>query len=400
MGFMAADESVDNRTSGAAPTRPGPLPDISGPVDVSLGGGDVPQEEGNGPEPPDELDSGTYLFPGTVAARGQVTASGGMVAWVERTASQSTPVLVVWDVLTGLEPVELRVPNLVNPTQLVLSESWLVYVDDRYGDPDLFAINLETGLEEAVVTAVGAQVEATILGDSVAWRDCRGCVDGGDGAAEIYRLELGSGALAKRVTTSDVDDRAPSLGMLADGTEVLAWVEGERRLRVQGLDVEQSWEVGAFVSTIDIAAGLITWREATGIINPDSMKPLIINPDSMMPVGIINPDSMIPSDVYGTAVATGETHAISVHAELSPELLGRVHAAGAQVAWVEANTAAGEGSLLRVADAATGKVVETIDEPGLWSPSLSTEVVTFIAPRSGNADLDDVWVLPLSPSVP
>jgi len=117
-------------------------------------------------------------------------------------------------------------------------------------------------------------------------------------------------------------------------------------------------------------------------------------------VGIINPDSMYPSDVYGTDIMTGETHAISTHAELSPELLGRVHAAGARVAWVEANTEAGAGSLLHVAAAATGKVSETVDVQGLWSPALADDLLVFVAPRQDNAGLDDVWVLPLDPIAP
>jgi hypothetical protein len=407
-GGLDRDEAAANGQVGAESTNSQPgatvtdipippnVPDIdTGDVGVSGGTADT------GPLPNESAKfDEVYLVPPGVASRGQVAASEGRVAWVERTTTQETPNLVVWEVFGTGEPVVLRTPNLVNPTQLVLSEGWLVYVDDRYGDPDLFAVNLETGLEEAIATEIGAQVEPDIQGDLVAWRDCRGCVDGGDSAAEIYSIDLASGAPAKRITVSETDDRGPSFGRLADGTEVLAWIEGERRLRVQGLDVEATWEVGAFVSSVDVAAGLMTWREATGIINPDSMKPLIINPDSMMPAGIINPDSMIPSDVYGTQVSTGETHAISVHAELSPESLGSVHAAGVNVAWVEANTEMGVGSRVQLANAATGKVSETIDVPGLWSPALAADLVVFIAPRDDNAGLDDVWVLPLEPTIP
>jgi hypothetical protein len=380
-------------------------------VDVGVGRGEIDTTSGGVRPEESTPDAGplpsvgskfddVYLVPPGVASRGQVAASDGWVAWVERATAQEAPVLVVWEVMGGKGPEALRTPNLVNPSQLVLSAGWLVYVDDRYGDADLFAVDLETGLEEAVVAEVGAQVEPAVRGDVVAWRDCRGCVGEATTAAEIYRVDLSSGEPAQRVTVSESDERGPALGLLADGTEALAWIEGERRLRVRGDGVEESWEVGAFVSSVDVADGVLTWREATGMINPDSMKPIEINPDSMKPVVEINPDSMIPSDVYGTEVATGVTYAISVHAELSPEALGRVHAASNRVAWTEANPEADLASRLVVADAATGKVSVSIDVPGLWSPALASDLVVFIAPREDNAGLDDVWVLPLEPSVP
>ena len=56
---------------------------------------------------------------------------------------------------------------------------------------------------------VGAQVEPAISGDVVVWRDCRACVDGGHVAADIYRIDLGSGALeqtAERLGVIEVDE--------------------------------------------------------------------------------------------------------------------------------------------------------------------------------------------------
>ena len=387
-----ADPMVDEGVEGGVNT-----PD-AGAVgqDISVDNDGGPAEA---PPEPGKADDG-FLVPPNVAARQQVVVSGGLVAWVERSVESNETVLMVWEALAGKEPQALRAPNLSNPRQLVLADNWLVYVDDRYGDDDIFAIDLATGLEQPVVTEAGAQVEPDLKGDVVVWRDCRSCVDGADSAAEIFRADLSGDEPAKQITSSAADDRRPALGTASDGGELIAWIEGERRIRVRSELSDEVWEVGEFVSTIALSGGYVTWRESTGLINPDSMMPIAINPDSMKPAVGINPDSMIPSDVYATDVQSGDTHALSVHAELSPELLGRVHAAHGRAVWLEANPAAALAPRLVVADIAAGKELASIEIPGLWAPSLGAEMVAFIAPREDNAGLDDVWVLPLDPMSP
>jgi len=342
-----------------------------------------------------------YWVPGGVAARGQVAAGAGAVAWVERDAPGGIPRLVLWRVTELEPPLVLRIPHLANPGQLALSADWLVYVDDRYGDPDIFAVDLRTGYEEAVATDIGPQVEPTVRGSLVAWRDCRTCVDGAHTAAEIYQRDLDSDDPEQRVTDSPEDDRSPALGYMGDGSGAIAWIAGERRLRVRAAGLDQAWEVGTFVSTVDVTAGRLTWRERTGVVNPDSMKPVgVVNPDSMMPVSVVNPDSMIPSDVFGTNALTGQTDALSVHAELSPELEGAVHAAGGRVAWVESTLDLDVPTRLVVADAGTGKVAVAVEVQSAWAPALSEDLLVFVAPRDDNGGMNDVWVLPLDSAAP
>ncbi|MDP6943908.1 MAG: hypothetical protein QF464_07120 [Myxococcota bacterium] len=398
-----------------APNRPGgglTLADIvTGPTpDISAGDvGDPGPEDapGDSAGPHEDADSGlmikaddTYLVPIGVGSRGQVAASTGTVAWVEREAPGEVPHLVVWRVGSIEPPRHLRIPNLSRPAQLALSSGWLVYVDNRYGDEDIFAVNLDTGLEQAVVTAVGPQVEPAVRGDVVVWRDCRHCVSGDVSASDIYRVVLDSGEPEQRLTDSTEEERRPALGTLADGSEAVVWIEGHERLRVVSDGVSEAWDVGAFVSTVGVTAGRLMWREQTGVINPDSMKPLVINPDSMMPVGVINPDSMIPTDVYGTNALTGDTEAVSVHAEIAPQMEGAVQASGGRVAWVEADPDLGLESRVVVADAESADVETVVEVDGVWAPALSADLLVFVAPRDDNDDMNDVWVLPLAPNAP
>ncbi|HRE91728.1 MAG TPA: hypothetical protein PK095_21600, partial [Myxococcota bacterium] len=140
------------------------------------------------------------------------------------------PSLVVWDTRDlSTAPRTYTVPNLTRPRQLALSDVYIVYVDDRYGDPDVFALNLETGVEQAVVTKFGAQERPDILGTLVAWEDCRDCIGGLDrpgreALRQVYTRDLAGGDEAA-LTTSAQGAFAPRFGLLVDGRQALAWIE-------------------------------------------------------------------------------------------------------------------------------------------------------------------------------
>ena len=335
-------------------------------------------------------DDPSYLVPGNVAHRTDVAAAGDLVAWVEATESGS--ILVVWDVSApDVAPRAFAPPNLTHPRELALSDAFLGYVDDRYGDADVFAIDLATGAELAVVTRAGAQETPALLGSRLAWEDCSACVTG-DGPPgheplrEIGERDLAGGDELAR-TTDDVADRAPSYGLLEDGRPALAWIGGRGTLRVERLQagLSATLEVGASllpdqeVAKVALWGGLIAWRPS----------PLIVNPDSM----IVNPDSMYPSDVFTTAVADGATTRLTTHAELAGGMDIAPAAFGPRLGWLEIPPGApGTGRVMLSTGAAPTLLAEA---PGVVTFAMGRDFVVFTAPRADNDDEEDVHVLRL-----
>lgn len=323
-------------------------------------------------------DDPDFIVPAGVAARAHAAAAGSRVAWVERDDAGAPPRLVVWDLATpDLAPRAFTVPNLLAPRELALGDNHLVYVDDRYGDPDVFAVDLETGADIPVVTEPGAQDAPTIARAVVAWADCRRCVSGDGGLGrDIYRAELPN-PVEVPVTFDAVPDRAPTFGTLEGGDLGLAWVHDEDTLRVTaeggGLDV--AWAQLAPIASVALTDGVLAWRP--------------------QPV-IINPDSMIPSDLFLTSAATGDTAAATLHAEAAPVLPIGPRAALGRVAWLESPPDDAGVTLIRVVSALDQAVVVDVAAPAVArSLALGGGHVVITAPRSDNGGLDDVWALPL-----
>lgn len=329
-----------------------------------------------------------FLVPGNIAAKTEVAAGGNLVAWVE---GDDPPLLVVWDVTDPTAaPRSFSPPTLAHPRALALSDAWLAYVDDRYGDPDVFAIDLRTGAELTVAGGPGAQEAPAVLGGRAAWEDCGACVTGAglpgqEPAREIVERELPDGAPEAR-TADAFADRAPAYGLLADGRAALVWLRDRATLRVEALDqsagVSRTTDVSASlrpdqqVAAVALTEGLVAWRP----------NPLIVNPDSM----IVNPDSMYPSDLFTTDEA-GVTTALTVHAEHAARLSIAVRTLGVRVAWLE--SAPGDPTLGRVRiDDGTGPTT-VAEVPGLTTFALGRGGIVFAAPRADNDGLLDVHVL-------
>jgi len=335
-------------------------------------------------------DDPTYLVPGNVAPRAEVAAAGDLIAWVEGT--DAAPLLVVWDISTpDAAPRAFSPPNLTRPRALALSDAFLVYVDDRYGDPDVFAIELATGAELAVVTRAGAQDAPAVLGARVAWEDCSACVTG-DGLPgheplrEIALRDLGGGD--ERALTADATpDRAPGFGLLADGRPALAWISGRAALRVERLQagLSATWDVlpsllpDQEVARVALWEGGIAWRPS----------PLIVNPDSM----IVNPDSMYPSDVFTTAIADGATTRLTTHAELAGGMDLAPSAFGPRLGWLEIPP--GVPGTGRVVLSSGGAPTTLAEAAGIVSFAMGRDFVVFTAPRADNDGEEDVHVLRL-----
>lgn len=319
----------------------------------------------------------TFLVPGGVALRTQVAISGdGRVAWVERPTPGAEPRLVVWSgVGSTRAPDPFAPPHLTAPRELVLVGERLVYVDTRYGDADVFVLDLTTGADAAIVARHGEQAHPASDGVDVVWEDCRGCLTGDDGAArELFRRPLAGGPEVN-LTSDATSDRAPVFGTLADGTPALAWIAGAGTLRVSAGALDVAHPTGEDLLAVSLTKGVLAWRR----------RPLIINPDSM-----------IPSDVFVTRVADGATFPATFHAERAAASDGAPRAAAGRIAWIEAAPPDPAASILRVVDAETladalalpvGGVVERL--------AISPTLVALTAPRADNDGLDDVWVLRL-----
>ena len=341
-----------------------------------------------------------FIVPGNIAEKTSPAVAGSLVAWVEATGLG--PRLVVWDTRDlDTAPRTFAVPNLTRPRQLALSDVYIVYVDDRYGDPDVFALDLETGLERPVVTKFGAQERPDILGTVVAWEDCRDCVSGLDvpgreALRQVYTRDLAAGDEAA-LTTSPDGAFSPRFGLLVDGRQALAWIEGRAAVAYTRLLPGQPSQSGRFdvsvhlgadqeVASLDLTAGLIAWRP----------RPLIVNPDSM----IVNPDSMWPSDLFTTRVDGGETVALTLHAELSnrlapADMLRTIDGLGDRLAWLESSPGDARVGRFMVRDLGTGVNDPRFALPDITGMALGNEYAVVTAPRGDNDDLSDLHLFPL-----
>ncbi|MBE7419209.1 MAG: hypothetical protein HS128_16000, partial [Ideonella sp.] len=338
-----------------------------------------------------------FIVPGNIAEKTSPAVAGALVAWVETT--DLGPSLVVWDTRDlNQAPRSYTVPNLTRPRQLALSDVYMVYVDDRYGDPDVFALDLETGLERPVVTKFGAQERPDILGTVVAWEDCRDCVSGAEvpgreAQRQVYSRDLASGD-ETQLTTSPDGAFSPRFGLLVDGRQALAWVEGRAALAYTRLlpgqsgrfDVSASIPTDQEVASLELVAGILAWRP----------RPLIVNPDSM----IVNPDSMWPSDLFATQVDGGDTTALTLHAELSGRLANAgtartIDGLGDQLAWLESSPGDPRVGRFMVRELGAGLNDQRFALPEISGMALGSEYAVVTAPRADNDGLSDLHLFPL-----
>jgi hypothetical protein len=329
-----------------------------------------------------------YLVPFEVTEKRHLTLKGGRAAWIERSGT-GTLALVTWAFAADdASPLVHELPyQLQDPRQLVMTDSWLFWVDDLFGDPDVFGLRLTDGAFRLVVAQVGPQEAPSADGGVVAWQDCRFCVAGApDPAPEIFRRDVGAAGLEERVTSDDLPDRAPTFGTLADGSLALAWISADTTLRVVGAGaggVDASFPAPDKVAGVALTEGQLAFRA----------EPAIINPDSMM-----------PADVMLVDVASGVAVDASVHSELWPALPAEPVAAGGLIAWAEAvpDPVAPAG----LPDPTSGRVRAVFaadptaqaglaQAQGIREIAISPGALGFIAPRADNEGMNDVWILPL-----
>ncbi len=318
-----------------------------------------------------------YLIPGNIVTRRAPTLRGALSAWIETEEDGSAPQIVVWD-LEGVSaaatpiaaaPRAYVLPQLTNPRDLRLGDGYAVYVDDRFGDADIFALDLETGTERAVIATFGPQEEPTIDGTVVVWSDCRACVSGDGGQArELYRRDLAGGP-EERLTDNARADRLPVWGTLADGSTALAWSVDGGTLRVVSSNTDVSLTLPKEPRALALSEGVVAWRP--------------------VPV-VINPDSMYPSELWTTRVVTGATVLTYPHLELPPTASPQILGAAGAFAWLDGEPGSGRPRLRVVG--IDGQTATTVTTLGMVDFALSDTHTAFVAPRADNDDLDDLWI--------
>jgi hypothetical protein len=324
-----------------------------------------------------------FLVPEALVPKRDLALGGELAVWVER-PDGAAPRLVAWDLAApaGTLPVTLSPPYLVAPRQLATDGVWVAYVDDLWGDADVFAVRVADSAWRTVAAGVGAQERPAISAGVVAWQDCRGCPLGPakDAAPDLFTRDVAANAGEQRVTDDLLADAAPSFGTLADGSVALAWLVGGATLRVLGPPgggVDAAFPAAGPSGSVAVTQGLLASRPSPAIINPDSM---------------------MPSDVVLTEVPSGQTRVASVHAELAPDAPPALAAAAGRVAWLESVPSPSPSTQRRVrvvavADPAT--VVVEAAARDITEVALSPGWLGFVAPRADNQDRPDVWLLPL-----
>jgi len=394
-----SDTPTPDATSDASPDTTSP--DTSSDVSNDTGPSDTREDPDETVAPLFGLKADeSFVVPGNVGRKTSPAVAGPLVAWVEDT--DLAPVLVVWDTRAlSNAPRTYAVPLLSNPRQLALSDAFLAYVDDRYGDPDVFAIDLETGVERPVATLPGAQERPAILGSRLVWEDCRLCVTGlgvrgREAERQVVERDLAVAGSPERLVTNSTDGAfAPRYGLLEDGRQALVWVEGRSTLVVERLeagffrrhDVSASLPDDLEVASTHLVSGLLAWRP----------RPLIVNPDSM----IVNPDSMWPSDLFVSSADTGDTVRVTIHAELGASLPIAIEGLGSRLAWLESPPGVPNEGRFRLLD--TSETPLTPDTLfALTAPSgfaLGADYAVVTAPRADNDGLDDLHLFAL-PDLP
>ncbi|TNF23452.1 MAG: hypothetical protein EP329_27550 [Deltaproteobacteria bacterium] len=323
----------------------------------------------------------TFIVPAGVAERREVALSGTEAAWVERDTPGALPRLVSWSFGDAdAAPVAHAVANLAHPRELARDGDLLVYVDDRYGDADVFALDLTTGVETAIATRIGAQTRPDVRGRRVVWQDCRRCVSGEDDhKADVFLLDLDSG-VETNLTDDDTADRRPVFGTLSNGAVAVAWVHAGGVLRASALDGtdDVAWSVSDVeLGGLALTEGVFAWRKPSPFI--------------------INPDSMRPGDVFLTAASDGATFPATQHAERAAGLDEVPRAAAGHFTWLSSPPNDPTTTRLRVAGTdATALAVEDLPARATsFATSASHAAVTAV--RADNGGFDDVWILPLGP---
>ena len=378
MASIGASES----TAGLDTFSPGADSPLFGDSRAPTPNGDDirPDAEDTGPDATVGLSEDTPWHPAAGGSRALLALSAKRAAWVETDLASGKVALMTMAFDGHGPPMAIVLPPATSPRELSLGDDWLVYVDDRYGDEDIFAVDLSTGTAFEVARRPGVQRSPHVHGPWVVWEDCRLCPAGSVANQEIYLMHLPT-QKEERMTTNDSADREPALGDFANGDLGIAWIEGYDHVRKRTLEGDEDGFVAEqTVGSVALVQGVLVWRPSATILNPDSMKP-----------GILNPDSMLPSDVFLTQDSPPETTTLTVHAELLSSLDGSPSGGAGRVAWLESTDAPPEGSL-HVANVMTKEITHTLAAEAMSEVSLGDTLFGFIAPSDANNGENDVWI--------
>jgi beta propeller repeat protein len=291
----------------------------------------------------------------------------------------------LYDRATGIISVVVEHPAIQKDP--VLSDSHLIWADQRDGDFDLYIMDLDTMEISPLVTEVGDQIAASMDGDRLVWVDTpAGDID--SYLAEIWSLDLASADPALRLT----DDLSEQSHPHVHGHKVV-WADFRNDPDGQYMDPQgtsenngdiMGYDLGtnlAFVVTEDPAKQLRPAIEGDHVVWLDWR-------DKQDPIGIEPEPKYHHFQVYVKMLPEGEEVFLESGGWQHPELWRRPGIHDGMVAWI----AELDGTHVYVAPISTGVPVKVHSEVGvLQALDLSNGAIGWIGDGAlGVAPLETV----------
>lgn len=391
-GMLVAGGCSDDASLANVDFEPNPGFDIAG---FDITGPDVPDvreevQADTGPEPqfiprnavlpPSSMkDAPGFIVPAQIVAKRSLALSAKYAAWVEVSA-KGTPSIITWDLFGDVSPVVRPIANLNNPTNLVVSDTWLAFVDDGV-DPegDLFAMELATGIVTPIAATPRFQRRPALHDNYLVWEDCRNCPPtGARPPSAIYGTLLGGAPVSENLTPGALVNQAPTLGTLADGSIAMAWLQGGLSIRVKSIpgaasSVDKTLTAHDYDSEgVALSGGTLVYRA----------QPLILNPDSM-----------IPTEPWALNVSTGASTVLATEQNIRAASRSLVVRAGNNFAWLR-QTSPNPEDMEIVVVGPTGVEQDVYQAAGATEVTGGGGWLGFVAPRTDNSGESDVWLLP------
>ena len=191
----------------------------------------------------------------------------------------------------------------------VTNGSIVVWRDKRTGDFDLYAFDVETGLQSALLTHPGNQRQVTVGQDYVVWQDDRNSPSGVPpefGNHDIYALNLATGEEFS-VCTAAYDQGGPAIS-----GDIIVWADKRRYIPVitptftsdiYGYNVTTGEEFliaqaaeGAGNSGPDISGNIVVWQDGR---NGGDIWGYNLSTDETLPIHVDSPDDYTGQTAQG-----------------------------------------------------------------------------------------------------
>jgi len=186
-----------------------------------------------------------------VAGYEELDISGNRIVWRERLPN---PEIVFYDLTSGQRNIVREGPNLHDPA---INGDRIVWAENRFGNNDIFMLDLMTGQERRITHNSSGQFAPAIDGDRIVWIDWR------NGNSDLYLFDLSTNqerAIATGPEEVDFSPQMPGNSPKISGDRIVwAGVAGEWP--------NQNWDVYLYDLETEQQVRLTSDPEAQ--LNPD-----------------------------------------------------------------------------------------------------------------------------------